>query len=107
MRLRVLGAILQGLLQRRDRRICVALVELGGSWSQAGGSYQATVADSSASSLLLFNTADLQARIIEIANRVFAPTEEEVSQAQAAVAAVAEAEAKGEGAANYAEVRAK
>jgi len=37
---------------------------------------------------------------IEIANRVYAPTAEEIAQAQAAVAAVQEAEARGEGAAN-------
>jgi citrate lyase subunit beta/citryl-CoA lyase len=38
---------------------------------------------------------------IEIANRVFAPTPEEVAEAQAVVAAVREAEARGEGAATY------
>lgn len=37
---------------------------------------------------------------VEIANRVFAPTPEEVADAQAVVAAVREAEARGEGAAN-------
>jgi citrate lyase subunit beta/citryl-CoA lyase len=37
---------------------------------------------------------------IEVANRVFAPTEEEIARAQEAVNAVAEAEARGEGAAN-------
>jgi len=38
---------------------------------------------------------------VAIANRVFAPTAEEVDEAQKAVAAVAEAEARGEGAANF------
>jgi citrate lyase subunit beta/citryl-CoA lyase len=38
---------------------------------------------------------------IEIANRVFAPTEEEIAEASEAIAAVAEAEARGEGAANH------
>jgi citrate lyase subunit beta/citryl-CoA lyase len=37
---------------------------------------------------------------VPIANRVFAPTEQEIAEAQAAVAAVHEAEARGEGAAN-------
>jgi citrate lyase subunit beta / citryl-CoA lyase len=37
---------------------------------------------------------------VEIANRVFAPTHEEIAEARAAVEAVAEAEARGEGAAN-------
>jgi citrate lyase subunit beta/citryl-CoA lyase len=37
---------------------------------------------------------------VEIANRIFAPTQEEIDQAKAAVAAVAEAEARGEGAAS-------
>ncbi len=38
---------------------------------------------------------------IEIANRVFAPTQAEIDDAVGAIAAVAEAESKGEGAANY------
>ncbi|MGH9214976.1 MAG: HpcH/HpaI aldolase/citrate lyase family protein, partial [Acidimicrobiales bacterium] len=37
---------------------------------------------------------------VEIANRVFAPTAEEIAQAMAAVDAVKEAEARGDGAAN-------
>ncbi|MET0780460.1 MAG: CoA ester lyase [Microbacterium sp.] len=37
---------------------------------------------------------------IDVANRVFAPTQAEIDQAQAVVRAVAEAEARGEGAAN-------
>jgi citrate lyase subunit beta/citryl-CoA lyase len=37
---------------------------------------------------------------IEIANRVFAPSPDEIAEAQAAIDAVAEAEARGEGAAN-------
>jgi citrate lyase subunit beta/citryl-CoA lyase len=37
---------------------------------------------------------------IEVANRVFAPTQAEIAQAQAVISAVAEAEANGEGAAN-------
>ncbi len=38
---------------------------------------------------------------IEIANRVYAPSAEEISEAQGAINAVTEAEAKGEGAANF------
>ena len=38
---------------------------------------------------------------IEIANRVFAPTPDEIADAQGAIAAVAAAEANGEGAANF------
>ncbi|MEM9035390.1 MAG: CoA ester lyase [Actinomycetota bacterium] len=38
---------------------------------------------------------------IEIANRVFAPSQDEIDRALGAIAAVAEAEAKGEGAANF------
>ena len=38
---------------------------------------------------------------IEIANRVFAPSEQEIATAQGAIAAVTEAEAAGEGAANF------
>lgn len=38
---------------------------------------------------------------VEIANRVFAPTEAEIAQAQSAIDAVAQAEAEGHGAANF------
>ena len=38
---------------------------------------------------------------VETANRVFAPSKQEIEQAQGAIDAVAEAEAKGEGAANF------
>ena len=38
---------------------------------------------------------------IEIANRVFAPTPEEIAEAQGAIDAVREAEAQGLGAANF------
>jgi citrate lyase subunit beta/citryl-CoA lyase len=38
---------------------------------------------------------------VEIANRVFAPSKEEIEEAQGAIDAVAKAEARGDGAANY------